>query len=297
MSPDNKDEEDMEWTDQQWDQWHKKEEWKKKDHWKTNGNNGEAKTLSGIRPPWEKKPINLTPKNIWRDPSLTFLVEGETVDLTELMAKSILSLKHQTRSTQAATMDTVRVKSQNVFFAISKRSAKEYIEKVDAGGSKEQKNKLRESMGPLHLHVWNAWLKELVDATDAFLVDSEEKLKAAQMARDDMDPKTLEHFQECMTQVNDLKTNSLKITQYKTYWEESPTRVLREVRVIKTEKCHDSNFKKLITHLLPGSNSEGMWLLMLDLLVHRDQAAVLHGTAPKGQQDRLLQAFMDQKDL
>ena len=170
-------------------------------------------------------------------------------------------------------------------------------QKIDAGGSKEQKNKLREAMGPRHLHVWNAWLKELVDATDAFLEDPEEKLKVAQLARDDMEPQTLTHFQECMTQVNDLKTNQLKISQYKTFWEESPTRVLREIRVIKTENCHDSNFKKLITHLLPGSHSEGMWLLMLDLVVHRDQGAVLHGTAPKGQQDRLLQAFIDQKEL
>ncbi len=138
-------------------------------------------------------------------------------------------------------------------------------------------------MGPLHSHVWNAWLKELQDATDAFLEDAEDKLKAAQLARDEMEPQTLTHFQECMSQVNDLQTNQLKISQYKTFWEDHPTRVLREVRVIKTEKCHDSNFKKLITHLLPGSNSEGMLLLMLGLLVHRDQGAVLHGTAPKGQ--------------
>ena len=76
-------------------------------------------------------------------------------------------------------------------------------------------------------------------------------------------------------------------------------RRLAAVAVLGLVACGgpDSNFKKLITHLLPGSNSEGMWLLMLDLLVHRDQAVVLHGTAPKGQQDRLLQAFIDQKDL
>ena len=32
---------------------------------------------------------------------------------------------------------------------------------------------MREAMGPLHLHVWNAWLAELVDAADAFLEDPE----------------------------------------------------------------------------------------------------------------------------
>ena len=77
------------------------------------------------------------------------------------------------------------------------------------------------SNGPLHLHVWNAWLAELVDAADAFLEDPEGNFKAAQLARDEMDPQTLAQFQECMTQVNG-KTNQLKISQCKTFWEETP---------------------------------------------------------------------------
>ena len=137
------------------------------------------------------------------------------------MANSILGLTHQTRPIQAAAMDTERVKSQNAFFAISTRSIRVQRE-GRRRGSNGQKHKLREAMGPLHLHVWNAWLAELVDAADAFLEDPEENFKAAQLARDEMDPQTLTQFQECMTQVNG-KTNQLKISQCKTFWEETPT--------------------------------------------------------------------------
>ena len=107
-------------------------------------------------------------------------------------------------------MDTVQVKSNNAFFVLSEKSSRAYIELTNAAGGKDQQDKKRAEMGPLHLYVWTAWVKEMSAINAGHLTAAKDQVDKLRLE----EPVNENKFQIAEAQTNELLTNEGTLNEY-----------------------------------------------------------------------------------
>lgn len=205
----------------------------------------------------------------------------------ELFIKSILHSLNQVRTLRAACMDTLRLPTSSVFTVKSKEAAKLYMDTVAKAGNKEQQNKKRGEMGPLHLHVWNAWVKEFADASAKQVAEYTEKLEKLSAQEDQ------KNKEEYTTQLSISQENVRELERYADWWKSNKNRMLGDCKVVRIGKCYNADYKKMEFACRANTQTEQVWLRMIDHLMNFEAAVYLPGVAPKGDFERRLQESLD----
>ncbi len=215
-----------------------------------------------------------------------------TADEQELFLKLLMKAKQDSNLARAASTESMMVKTTSAFIVQSQRVVKTYLEEVEKAGNREQTEKKRTELGPMRLHVWNAWTQITADALNASLEQHKKKMEEAakQEGHNEESPEWKKLVADLRAQEAAQKT----LEDYKTYWVGNKDRISREVRIAKIEKAFDKTNKKLCLGVLPASNSHRVLDLMMDYIMSPTcQGRYLPGTAPKTDMEKILQKTMD----